>query len=98
MISIVKERGPTVILPDVSGPASRTVGWGFSITNTSTSRDYLDLSGIDRDSFASANGTPDACIFPFPNLASGQIATQLYDPLDERGLFQFTWNAARRWS
>jgi len=77
----------------VSGPAGTTVGWGFSITNTSTSADYLDLSGIDSDLFASANGTPDASIFPFPNLAPGQTAIQLYDPVDNLGLFQFTWNS-----
>jgi hypothetical protein len=82
----------TVIPADVSGPAGTTVGWGFSITNTSTS-DYLDISGIDSDLFASANGTPDASIFPFPNLAPGQTVTQLYDPLDNLGLFQFTWNS-----
>jgi hypothetical protein len=84
----------TVIPADVSGPAGTTVGWGFSITNTSTSADYLDLSGIDSDLFASANGTPDASIFPFPNLAPGQTATQLYDPVDNLGLFQFTWNSS----
>src|SRR5579863_7483192 len=82
----------TVIPPNVSGPAGTTVGWGFSITNTSSS-DYLDISGIDSDLFASANGTPDASIFPFPNLAPGQTATQLYDPVDNLGLFQFTWNS-----
>jgi PEP-CTERM motif len=82
----------TVTPMDVSGPAGTTVGWGFSITNTSTSGDYLDLSGIDSDLFASADGVPDASIFLFPNLAPGQSATQLYDPVDQLGLFQFTWN------
>jgi len=83
----------TVIPPDVSGPAGTTVGWGFSITNTSTSADYLDISGIDSDLFLSTDGIPDASIFPFANLAPGQTATQLYDPVDQLGLFQFTWNA-----
>jgi hypothetical protein len=80
-----------LIPPDVSGPAGTTVGWGFSITNTS-SKDYLDLSGIDSDLFASVNGTSDASIFPFPNLAPGQTATQIYDPVLGLGLFQFIWN------
>jgi hypothetical protein len=80
-----------LIPPDVSGPAGTTVGWGFSITNTS-STDYLDLGGIDSDLFASVNGTPDASIFPFPNLAPGQTATQIFDPVLGLGLFQFTWN------
>jgi hypothetical protein len=77
--------------PDVSGPAGTTVGWGFSITNTSTF-DYLDLSAIDSDLFSATDGTPDASIFPFPNLAPGQTMTQVYDPADGLGLFQFTWN------
>jgi hypothetical protein len=81
------------LLPaDVSGPAGTTVGWGFSITNTS-SFDYLDLSAIDSDLFLATDGTPDASIFPFPNLAPGQTMTQVYDPADGLGLFQFTWNA-----
>ena len=82
----------TVIPPDVSGPAGTTVGWGFSITNTSTS-DYLDISGIDSDLFAATDGIPDASIFLFPNLAPGQTETQNYDPVDQLGLFQFTWNS-----
>jgi hypothetical protein len=76
---------------DVSGPAGTTVGWGFSITNTSTT-DYLDISGIDSNLFLSTDGTPDASIFLFPNLAPGQTITQAYDPADFLGLFQFTWN------
>jgi hypothetical protein len=82
----------TLVPADVSGPAGTTVGWGFTITNTSTTTDYLDISGIDSDLFASTNGTPDASIFPFPNLAPGQSVTQAYDPVDGLGLFQFTWN------
>jgi hypothetical protein len=83
----------TLIPADVSGPAGTTVGWGFTITNTSTTTDYLDISGIDSDLFASTNGTPDASIFLFPNLAPAQSVTQVYDPLDGLGLFQFTWNS-----
>jgi hypothetical protein len=82
-----------VLPPDVSGPAGTTVGWGFSITNTSTTTDYLDISSIDSDLFAASNGVPDASIFLFPNLAPGQTMTQVYDPMDGLGLFQFTWNA-----
>ncbi|HKW99166.1 MAG TPA: PEP-CTERM sorting domain-containing protein [Bryobacteraceae bacterium] len=82
-----------VIPPDVSGPAGTTVGWGFSITNAITSADFLDISGIDSNLFSSANGTPDASIFPFPNLAPGDTATQLYDPVGQLGLFQFKWNS-----
>jgi hypothetical protein len=82
----------TVLPPDVSGPAGSTVGWGYSITNNSTT-DYLDISGIDSDLFLATDGTPDASIFNFPNVAPGQTVTQVYDPADGLGLFQFTWNA-----
>jgi hypothetical protein len=76
----------------VSGPAGTTVGWGYSITNTSAT-DYLDITAIDSDLFLATDGTPDASIFNFPNLAPGQTVTQVYDPVDSVGLFQFTWNA-----
>ena len=81
----------TVTPTDVSGPAGTTVGWGFSITNTS-STDFLDISGIDSDLFLATDGTPDASIFPFPNLAPAQSVTQLYDLVGGLGIFQFTWN------
>lgn len=76
----------------VSGPAGSTVGWGYSITNNS-STDYLDITSIDSDLFLAADGTADASIFNFPNLAPGQTVVQAYDPTDSLGLFQFAWNA-----
>jgi hypothetical protein len=82
----------TVTPTAVSGPAGTTVGWGFTITNTSTTSDYLDISGIDSDLYAATDGTPDASIFLFPNLAPGESVSQLYDPAGGLGLFQFTWN------
>jgi hypothetical protein len=81
----------TAIPNDVSGPAGSTVGWGFSIVNGS-SADYLDLTAIDSTLFLSTNGTPDASIFTFPNVAAGQTIIQPYDPTNSLGLFQFTWN------
>ena len=77
---------------DVSGPAGSTVGWGYSITNNSTTM-YLDISGIDSTLFLATDGTPDASIFNFPNVGPGDTATQSYDPVDALGLFQFTWNS-----
>jgi hypothetical protein len=83
----------TVTPVNVSGPAGTTVGWGFTITNDPNSTgDYLDISGIDSDLFAATDGTPDASIFLFPNLAPGQSVTQIYDSVAGLGLFQFTWN------
>ncbi len=78
--------------PDVSGPPGSTLGWGYIITNNSAT-DYLDINSIDSDLYAATDGIPDASIFNFPNLAPGQSVTQAYDPVDDLGLFQFTWNA-----
>jgi hypothetical protein len=82
----------TVLPPDVSGAAGTTVGWGYSITNDS-STDYLDLSDIDASVFQ--HGTPDSSpfLFSFPGLAPGATFTQSYDPVDDLGLFQLTWDA-----
>ncbi len=77
---------------DVSGPAGSTVGWGYSITNDS-STDYLTLTGVDSDLFLATDGTPDASIFDFPVLAPLQTITEDYDPIAFVGLFQFTWNS-----
>jgi hypothetical protein len=82
----------TVLPPDVSGPAGTTVGWGYSITNNSTT-DYLDISGVDAGVFL--DGTPDSSpfLFSFSSLAPGATDTQAYDPLNDLGLFQLTWDA-----
>src|SRR5690349_3062004 len=76
---------------NVSGVAGSTVGWGYSITNDSTSN-YLELTGIDSDLFLAVDGVPDASIFDFPVLAPLQTVTEQYDPIGFIGLFQFTWN------
>ena len=81
----------TVTPVNVSGPAGTTVGWGFTITNNlNATGDYLDISAIDSDLFLSTNGTPDASIFLFPNLAPGESETQSYDSVAGLGLFQFS--------
>src|SRR5579864_7263805 len=71
---------------DVTGTAGSTVGWGYSITNNSTSN-YLALTGIDSDLFLAADGTPDASIFDFPVLAPLETVTEMYDPASFIGLF-----------
>ncbi|HTU46851.1 MAG TPA: hypothetical protein VMF91_17425 [Bryobacteraceae bacterium] len=82
---------------DVAGPAGTTIGWGYSITNNS-STDYLDLTGIDGSLLLATDGTPDASPFDFPILAPGQTVTEYYEddpsgPGTSVGLFQFTWNS-----
>ena len=81
----------TLLPPDVSGSAGTTVGWGFSISNNSTTN-YLDISAIDSSVFL--DGTPDSSpfLFSFSSLAPGATAVQLFDPTNGLGLFQFTWD------
>ncbi len=73
---------------DVTGPAGSTVGWGYSITNTS-STNWLVLNEINPGVFQ--NGTPQS-IFDFPILAPGQTATVSFDQLNALGLYQLTWD------
>jgi hypothetical protein len=72
----------------VAGPAGSTVGWGYSITNTSDTN-WLVLNGISAGSFA--NGSPKE-LFDFPILAPGTTATLEYDALNSLGLYQLTWD------
>jgi hypothetical protein len=75
---------------NVSGLPGSTVGWGYTITNDSTTY-WLVTSGLSSDPFL--NGTPNL-IFDFPDLAPGATVTVNFDPSIPAGLFEFTWNPA----
>ena len=81
----------TVLPPDVSGPAGTTVGWGYSIANNSTTN-YLDINYIDSTVFTNGISDSSPFLFSYSTLAPGATETQLYDPVNNLGLFQFTWN------
>jgi hypothetical protein len=86
-----------LIPPDgaVAGPQGSTVGWGYEITNESTT-DWLLVTGVGASPFL--NGTPDSSIFDLPILTptapgndhsvnfngNGGVGTQ--------GLYQLTWD------
>lgn len=72
----------------ISGLPGATIGWGYSITNQS-STDWLSLSGITADSFL--NGIP-LTIFDFPIIAPGATATVPFNLLGGTGLYQLTWD------
>jgi len=57
---------------NVSGPAGSLVGWGYSITNNS-STDWFLATNLNSDSFA--NGIP-TLIFDFPEVAPGATVTE----------------------
>jgi len=72
----------------VSGPAGSTVGWGYSITNESTT-DWLLTTNLNSDSFL--NGTPNL-LFDFPEVAPGATVTETFDLINGIGLFELTWD------
>ena len=81
------------LLPDdgnVSGIEGSTVGWGYSITNDSTT-DWLVTTGLNADPFL--YGTPDL-IFDFPDLAPLSTVSVPFDLVSGTGLYQFTWETS----
>lgn len=73
----------------VSGAPGSTVGWGYTITNQSTTN-WLALTSISADPFL--HGTPDASIFSFPVLAPMATLALTFDPVAGAGLFQLFWD------
>jgi hypothetical protein len=73
---------------NVSGAPGSTVGWGYSITNDSSTY-WLVTTDLNADPFL--NGTPNL-IFDFPDLAPGATATEPFDPIAPAGLYELTWD------
>jgi hypothetical protein len=69
---------------NISGAPGATIGWGYSITNESTS-DWLLATNLDADSFAF--GTP-TLLFDFPEVAPGATVTEVFDPIGLTGLYE----------
>jgi hypothetical protein len=72
----------------ISGPPGSTVGWGYSISNQSTTN-WLVLTGLSADVFP--NGTPSAALFDFPTIAPTTTLTVAYVP-GVAGLYELTWD------
>ena len=72
----------------IAGPAGSTIGWGYSIADTSSS-DWFVATGLDAGVFADA--TPNASIFDFPILSPGETLNVAYDPVHGLGLYEQTW-------
>jgi len=79
----------TALPNDVAGPAGSTVGWGYTISNESTTS-WLVLTALDAGVFD--QGTPDS-LFDFPSLAPGETASVSFDPASLAGLYELTWDA-----
>lgn len=81
------------LIPDdgnISGAPGDTIGWGYSITNDSTT-DWLLATNLNADSFA--YGTP-TLLFDFPEVAPGATVTELFDPIGMTGLYEDVLNAS----
>src|SRR4051812_20629330 len=80
------------ILPssgNIAGQVGTTIGWGYVITNPSSSGDWLVTDTLNADLFA--NGTPNS-LFDFPILAPGTTLSVSYDPLTDAGLYKLSWD------
>jgi hypothetical protein len=75
---------------DIQGPPGSTIGWGYSITNDSTT-DWLVTTNLAADVFS--DSTPDASPFDFPIIAPLTTVTLPYDESTDSGLFALTWDA-----
>jgi hypothetical protein len=75
---------------DVAGPAGTTVGWGYQISNDSTS-DWLVLTDLGVGTFQ--HGTPQS-LFDFPILAPGTQATEPFDPVAGAGMYELAWDSS----
>jgi hypothetical protein len=73
---------------NVSGPTGSLVGWGYSITNES-STDWFLATNLNSDSFS--NGTPNL-LFDFPEVAPGATVTESFDPVNGIGMFELQWD------
>jgi hypothetical protein len=73
----------------ISAPAGQTVGWGYQITNNSTSQ-WLVLENLTENPFQ--NVTSLDSVFDFPILAPGQSIMESYVQ-GNSGLLGVTWAA-----
>jgi len=71
----------------VSGTPGSTVGWGYSLTNNSTT-DYLATLDVYGDVVLDSLGTVDTSIFDLPIVAPMGTVTESYDPGNQLGLSQ----------
>ena len=72
---------------NVVGNPGSTVGWGYSITNTSPS-DWLVTTNLNADLFS--YGTP-SLLFDFPVVAPGATTAESFDPINRLWLYELIW-------
>lgn len=72
----------------ITAAAGQTIGWGYSITNNSSS--FLVTTALNADLFL--NGTPSS-VFDFPVIAPQTTVSENFET-NNSGLYQFTWDIA----
>ena len=70
----------------VSGAPGTTVGWGYSLTNNSTT-DFLVTLDVNEDSVLDSLGAVDTTIFDAPIVAPLGTVSENYDPTNPAGMF-----------
>lgn len=73
---------------DISGTAGSTIGWGYTVTDTSTTGETLSLTGINAGTFL--YGSFDPSLFAYDYLNPGETDTWIFDPSIFSGLAAFT--------
>jgi hypothetical protein len=73
----------------IYGSPSSTIGWGYTITNQSTTN-WLMLTGLSADLFQ--NGTPGS-LFDFPILPPASTITVAFNFGLGTGLYALTWDS-----
>jgi hypothetical protein len=74
---------------NIFGAPGSTIGWGYSVTNESTTS-WLLATKLGADSFEYGTPTP---LFDFPEVAPGATVTESFDPIGLTGLYQDVLNA-----
>src|SRR5690349_3652445 len=78
-----------VLPPDVTGPADSTVGWGYEISNQSTTS-WLEVTTLNAGVFE--HGITNS-LFDFPIIAPLTTVSVTFDPINSIGLYELTWDA-----
>lgn len=72
----------------ISGSAGSTIGWGYSLTNES-STEWLVTTGLSSDPFIASQSAP---LFDFPDLAPGAQIVRTFGLQAFTGLWALKWD------
>jgi len=83
----------TISSPTISGPTGSTVGFGYTITNTTNN--YFQAESLNAGAFPAGFAVPNFSIFDFPEVAPNSTVTEAFStvtsaacPTPDCGLFE----------